>query len=175
MYLISAYFDKETNKKIEYYINKIAKRTGNTFMVDNHVPPHLTISAIEARSSDVLIPYMENLRCELKKGNVQMVSVGALFPYVLYMTPVLNEYLMSVSNMVYDSFERLTEIKISRFYKPMQWLPHITLGKTLTKEQMQTAFVVMQESFAPFTGEIVRVGLAKTNPHEDILEFELNR
>ena len=35
MYLISVYFDNKSNKIISDYINKIAQKTGNTFMTDN--------------------------------------------------------------------------------------------------------------------------------------------
>ena len=49
----------------------------------------------------------------------------------------------------------------------------MTLGKTLTKEQMQTAFAVMQDNFQPFTATITEIGLAKVNPHEDVVRFEL--
>ena len=49
MYLISVYFDDKSNKIISNYINKIAQKTGNTFMTDNHVPPHLTIMSVEVR------------------------------------------------------------------------------------------------------------------------------
>ena len=50
MYLISVYFDDKSNKIISNYINKIAQKTGNTFMTDNHVPPHLTIMSVEVLS-----------------------------------------------------------------------------------------------------------------------------
>ncbi len=173
MYLISLYFDQQTNRKIQNDINKIAEQTGNTFMTDNNVPPHLTISAIEARSGGELIPYMDNLRESLQSGSVQIVSVGALFPYVLYMTPVLNAYLQEMSQTIYNVFCDIPEVSVSRFYQPMQWLPHITLGKKLTKEQMGLAFQIMQERFSPFEGKVVEMGLAKTNPHEDIWNMQL--
>lgn len=173
MYLISVYFDETTNKRIQHFINKIAEQTGNTFMTDNHVPPHLTISSIEARSGEILMPCMEGMQDRLSAGNISFVSVGALFPYVLYMTPVLNEYLQNMSQSVYDVVKDIPGVSVSRFYQPMQWLPHVTLGKTLTKEQMQEAFTMMQESFAPFEAKVVRIGLAKTNPHEDIWETGL--
>ena len=54
MYLISAYFDQRTTKNLQKYIDRIAQEAGNTFMTQNHVPPHMTISAIEARNVDVL-------------------------------------------------------------------------------------------------------------------------
>lgn len=173
MYLISAYFDEKTNRIINRYINQIAEKTGNLFMTENHVPPHLTISSLEARSGEVLLPYVGGLKDRLMQGSIQFVSVGMFFPYVMHLTPVLNEYLQKMFDEVYVAVSGDPEVKVSRFYQPMQWLPHITLGKKLTKEQMQIAFEIMQEGFAPFEGTITALGLAKTNPHEDILWIEL--
>ena len=62
---------------------------------------------------------------------------------------------------VFDEVKSIPECAVSRYYKPMSWLPHITLGKTLTKEQMQMAFSVMQESFVPFEATITEIGLAR--------------
>lgn len=173
MYLISAYFDEKAQKTIERYIHQVAIKTGNSFMTDNHVPPHLTISAVEAKCGEVLLPYVEKLRGQLSQGTVQFVSVGMLLPYVMYLTPVLNKYLQELSQRIYDSISGIPEVSVSRFYQPMQWLPHTTLGKTLTKEQMRIAFEVMQERFAPFDATIIKLGLAKTNPHEDLLRLDL--
>ena len=47
MCLVSIYFDEKTNKTIQNYINQVAKKTGNTFMLDGKVPPHIIISAFE--------------------------------------------------------------------------------------------------------------------------------
>ena len=55
MYLISAYFDQRTTKILQKQIDRIARETGNTFMTQNHVPPHLTISAIEARNVEGIL------------------------------------------------------------------------------------------------------------------------
>lgn len=41
--------------------------------------------------------------------------------------------------------------------------PHITLS----------AFAVMQNQFAPFTGEAVEIGLARTNPYRDLCKIKL--
>ena len=147
MYLISVYFDDKSNKIISNYINKIAQKTGNTFMTDNHVPPHLTIMSVEAREEKKLTEVMEQLERSLTKG--QLVSVGVLLPYVLYAAPVLNLYLEDMIEQVHDMVKHIPEVRMSRYYQPMQWLPHITLGKKLSKEQMQEAFSVMQELFAP--------------------------
>lgn len=173
MYLISAYFDERTNQRIIHLIQQIAHKTGNTFMIDNQVPPHLTISSLEARRGEVLFPYLEALQEQLSGGSIELVSVGMFFPYVMHLAPVMNAYLLDLSQQIYDAVQGIPEVNVNRFYQPLHWFPHITLGKTLTKEQMQLAFAVMQDGFAPMEGRITKLGLAKTNPHEDLMMREL--
>ena len=38
MYLISVYFDKKTENRIQSYINDVASESGNLFMIENQVP-----------------------------------------------------------------------------------------------------------------------------------------
>lgn len=171
MYLISVYFDQKANKILQGYLDQIAEKTGNTFMIAHKVPPHMTISSIEARNVEVLQPAFESLRGKIVSGTIQFVSVGQLLPYVFYATPVLNAYLLELSRQIYDAFKEIPETSISKFYQPLSWLPHVTLGKTLDKEQMQKAFAEMQNRFAPFTAKVVEIGLARVNPHEDVARF----
>ena len=130
MYLVSVYFDDKSNKIISDYINKIAQKTGNTFMTDNHVPPHLTIMSVEAREEENLTEVMEQLERSLTKGQIQLVSVGVLLPYVLYVTPVLNLYLEDMIEQVHDMVKNIPEVRMSRYYQPMQWLPPIKPGNS---------------------------------------------
>lgn len=173
MYLISAYFDNQSNKVLNRYIKQIAKETGNQFMISHQVPPHMTISQIEARSEEVLIAHFYKLQDELCKGSIEIASVGMMMPYVIYAMPVFNQYLQDLSMDVYRTFNQIDETKISKYYKPMSWIPHITLGKTLTKEQMIGAVRILQDGFVPMTAEITEIGLARVNPHEDIVRLTL--
>ena len=173
MYLISIYFDEKTNKILQRYIDRIAEKSGNYFMIENKVPPHMTIASIEARNVNVLKPAFEDLNGKLCAGNMKVVSIGQLFPYVLYATPVMNQKLFDLSGEIYKAFCDIPETTLSEYYKPFSWLPHITLGKTLDKVQMQKAFQAMQESFVPFTAQFDEIGMAKVNPPEDVARFKL--
>lgn len=175
MYLVSLYFDEKSSRILSRYIKKIAEKTGNIFMTENRVPPHLTVASLESKDEAGLIQKMNVLKEQLQTGKIQLVSVGALFPYVLYITPVLNQYLEDVAEQVYDQLTGISDIKMSRYYQPMQWLPHITVGKKLTKKQMQDAFALMQEYFTPMEAYVIEIGLAKTNPHKDIVRIKLNK
>ncbi len=172
MYLVSAYFDSETNKILQGYINKIAAVTGNDFMVKNNVPPHLTLSAIEARGVDVLIPAFDSLVGEIKQGEMSIITVGQLMPQVIYVAPYLNEYLSTLEQSVFDCLSEIPETTVSNYYRPLSWLPHITLAKTLTREQMLEAIKGLQD-FKSIKANVVKIGLAKVNPHQDVREILL--
>jgi 2'-5' RNA ligase len=173
MYLITAYFDDNTNRMLQAYIDRIAQATGNNFMTDNHVPPHLTLSAIEAREAKTLATGFDLLEGKIKATPIRIVTVGQLLPYVMYVAPVLDRSLLELQESVSNAFKTIPETMISKYYQPYSWFPHITLAKKLQKDQMQAAFCIMQEKFQPIKGVITKVDLAKVNPHEDLAMYYL--
>lgn len=173
MYLISVYFDAKTNKILQKHINEVSEVTGNDFMLSHKVPPHLTILQLEARSEKVLEPYMADIRGKSLAGWIDIVSVGMFLPRVLYLTPVYNECIDGILRLAYDVFSGIPEVCINKYYRPFSFQPHITVGKTLSEEQMGQAFEKLQRSFVPIRGRIMEIGLSKVNPHEDIVRFAL--
>lgn len=173
MYLVSIYFDEKTNERINQLIRKTAEKSGNTFMLDGNVPPHITISAFETKKEKEVIERLKACAAQLFQGKLQWVSVGTFLPHVLYITPVLNEYLHNTEVDIFEALNVLEDTIIRNCYQPFQWLPHTTIGKTLTKEQLQTAFAELQEQFTVFEGNVTGIGLAKTNPYTELAWFEL--
>jgi len=173
MYLISIYFDEKTNATIKHHMERVAECTGNTFMLDGNVPPHITICALESMHEEQLVMVLEQQKDKLQQGSLNWVSVGTFLPQVIYLQPVLNQYLQQMAEQIYQGVEALSNTKISPMYQPFNWLPHSTVGKTLSKEQLQKAFIALQNSFVPFQGEVVKIGLAKTNPYTEIRNWVL--
>ena len=173
MYLISVYFDDATNKRIQSYINQVAKQTGNRFMIEGKVPPHITVTALEASDEQKVIAAMEQVLPGVKRGTLQWASLGQFFPHVIFITPVLNEYMQMLSQNVHEKLHAVEGMISSPYYQPFRWLPHTTIAKHLTETQMRVAFEVMQKSFGMFEGEVVEIGLAKTNPYQDLAKWKL--
>lgn len=173
MYLISLYFDEKTNGRINQYIRQVASESGNQYMLDKNVPPHITISAFETRQIETVAASLEAELSKVPAGTLQWVSVGQFFPYVLTIIPVLNEYLHSLSAGIYDILKNTDDVIVSRYYQPFQWMPHTTIGKKLNREEMEAGFRVMQNSFGMFGGQAVRIGLAKASPYTEIASWDL--
>ena len=173
MYLISIYFDEKTDRQIRKLMAQVAEKTGNTFMQDNHVPPHITVAAIETRDENVAIAVLEKCVQVLQQGKLRFITTGTFFPQVLFLEPVLNEYLHELACAVNDAVKDLPDTIVSPYYQPFSWLPHVTLAKQLSEEQILLAFETMQKRFASFEGTVTRIGIAKTNPHRDLQVWDL--
>lgn len=173
MYLISIYFDLKTTERIQQYMNQIAKKTGNKTLIEGQVPPHITISAFDAKDEEAVLEGFQSLAQEVSSGVVQWVSLGTFSSSVLYLAPVLNEYLYNLSGQIDAGIAQLEDVAIRPCYRPLQWMPHTTIGKHLSKEEMLLAFQVMQNQFGAFSGKAVKIGLAKTNPYRDLAGFDL--
>lgn len=169
MYLVSLYFDDVTVKRLESHIKGIAKATGNEYMVKYSVPPHMTVAAVQNADEDVLVRIMAEAAGNFKSGEINIVSVGAFLPGVLYAMPVLNEYLHNLCSRINDSLSDVEGISLDKKYQPFSWVPHITLAKKLDNSQLLKGIEVLQNEFGAFKGKVVRLGLARTNPYEEII------
>ena len=173
MYLISIYFDEETDRKIKGYMKQIAKYTGNTAMMDGNVPPHITVGAFRTDSEEIAKEIFRRIVQKSFSGNIQWVTVGSFLPSVIYISPILNEYLYQLSEITKTELNSKEGIWVDKRYQPHSWFPHTTLGKKLTREELLNAFKVLQGQFGPFMGEAVKIGLAVTNPYRDLEICEL--
>ena len=173
MYLISIYFDKETEDRLNLIMQRVAKVTGNQFMLNHQVPPHITVAAIETKREEELLARVESILKDLKQGEIKFVSAGTFSTKVVFVQPVLNEYLHQLSVILTKELEQMDETILSPYYQPFSWLPHCTIGKQLSKEEMQKALFELLAYFTPIDGYVTQIGVAKTNPHKDIKIWEL--
>lgn len=173
MYLVSIYFDDKTNETIRKYIERVAEKTGNTFMIDGKVPPHITVGAFETKAyreelMNVLNPVLGNICVDA----VQLASIGTFQTSSIFLSAVYNEYLHEICKSICEVLESVDNTIIRKNYQPFHWLPHVTIGKTLSKEQQLLAFEELQNSFGMLEANVVKIGLSKTNPYMDICMWE---
>lgn len=173
MYLISIYFDENADNKIRRLIHKVAEKSENRYMIEAGVPPHITISAFETDQVNKVIDLFDCKVHDIKAGKLQWVSIGVFNPHVIFLSPVLNEYLHKLSVFVNETVSCVDNVSISRFYLPLQWMPHTTIGKKLSVEEMLMAFKTLQNNFRMFEGTVTKIGLAKTNPYQEIRNWDL--
>lgn len=173
MYLVSLYFDEKADAKIQSFINKVAGKCGNNFMIDGQVPPHITIAAFQTQQEAEVTERLDEAVKNMKSSSIIWASIGVFKSSVVFLAPVLNEYLHNLSVNIYESISALDNISISKYYLPFQWMPHTTIAKKLSKEELMPAFEELEKNFTIFSGMVTRIALSKTNPYKDIMVWEL--
>ncbi|MGL4106827.1 2'-5' RNA ligase family protein [Clostridium sp. LP20] len=175
MYLVSLYFDDKTARKIQGLINKVSVVSGNDFMTNNNVPPHITIAAFQSDEEDKVIELLDKRIKDIDRGEIIWASIGVFKSSVIFLAPVLNEYLHNLSVNIYEGISSVENISISKFYLPFNWMPHTTIGKKLTKEELMLAFQELEKNFTTLSGLVTKIALSKTNPYEDIIVWHLDK
>ena len=174
MYLVSLYFDDKTSRKIQGFINKVASKSGNSFMIDGNVPPHITITSFQTAEENRVVEILDKRIKDIEAGIIDLVSIGVFKSSVIFLAPILNEYLHNLSVSIYESISLVENICISKYYMPFQWMPHTTIAKKMTREELMAAFQELEKNFTIFSGMVTRIALSKTNPYEDIIVWELD-
>ncbi len=78
----------KAEKILQKHIDRIAAASGNTFMTDHHVPPHLTITSIQSREEEPVLVLMEELKAKnLHSAGIDIMSLGIFLPQVMYAAP----------------------------------------------------------------------------------------
>ncbi len=174
MFLISAFFDPLTNRVLQNLINGIADITGNQFMLEFNVPPHLTFLQIQTRTGQVQLEQaVKNLEGKLQSIPLVFTACGSEIPNVVYAKVRMTDELKTQLNLVYEEIIKIPDVKINPHYLPENIFPHVTLGKTLTREQQAAAMDYVKKNFSMFQGNISEVALTCGKPPYPLVYFSI--
>ncbi|GHT98935.1 hypothetical protein FACS1894142_5910 [Spirochaetia bacterium] len=173
-YAVALYFDKTIEEKINSLILKIANDCGNKYMVDNKIPPHITISLFQY--DDIIAPIIkiidENISW-FKKGNISLVSIGIFNPNVLFIMPIVNNFLIKANRKITKLLESDKKINMDKNYIQNQWVPHISLAVKLNTDELINGIKTVINNYNAFGGEINRIVFSECNPYKEIKIWNL--
>ena len=172
-YAVTLEFDKETEAKIQEMIDEVARVTGCAYMKLAKIPPHVTVSALVSNNEAALLSEMEQIAKELNKDFVWFANIGVFNPFVIYLGPVMNEFLQNTCQTVNERLLKYAEVGNRGRYLPNQWVPHAAIAVKLTPDALKEAFVIVQERFSAFGAMAERIVLARAEPYEKLKAWEL--
>lgn len=173
-YAVTLEFDKETENKIQQMIDEVARVTGCDYMKQSKIPPHVTVSALVSDNEAALLLEMESIAKTLNKGFVFFANIGVFNPLVIYLGPVMNEFLQDTCRTVNERLLKYAEVGSRGRYMPNQWVPHTAIAVKLTPDALKEAFAIVQEKFSAFGATAERIVLARAEPYEELKSWELN-
>ncbi|MGN1369471.1 MAG: 2'-5' RNA ligase family protein [Aristaeellaceae bacterium] len=172
-YAVTIEFDQEAESKIQEMIDEVAKATGCDFIKVSKIPPHVTVAALVSDQESALIAEMESIAESMQKGAVWFANIGVFNPLVIYLGPVLNEFLQNTCRIVNERLLKYADIGNRGRYMPNQWVPHAAIAVRLTPEALKEAFEIIQAKFSAFGATAEKVVLARAEPYEEIQSWKL--
>lgn len=173
-YAVTLEFDKESEDKMQEMIDEVARVTGCDLMKQQNVPPHVTVCCLEGDNDDVLLSEMEAIAATMKKSPIRFADIGVFNPFVIYLGPIMNDFLWNTCRRVNERLLQFAEVGNKGNYLPNRWVPHAGIALKLTPEALKEAFAIVQEKFRPFDAMVERIVLVKAEPYEEMWAWELN-
>jgi len=173
-YAIVLYFDNTTNIIIGNMIERTAALSGNNYMLDINIPPHVTLGCFFSNEQANLYERVESFAKGVTPFEVTFHTIGAFEPYVLFASPVKDERLTQLNALLHESLLNSYEPAENANYLPDRWMPHCSLAVRLDAEQFAKAKAIESEIDLPFTARVTKIALAKCNPYNVMATWNIN-
>ena len=176
-YAVSLHFSQKVNDIVISTLQAIADETGNRFMIENKIPPHITIGAFHAAREEEakLLKLVEEFARGQKAGTVQFSEVSDFNGKVLFLKPEKNLFLSEINNALHNLLLPEFEKAENGYYLPDIWFPHTTLATRLNQSQFSAAKEIAKQISLPLEAAIEELAVYQCSPFLELKKFELSR
>ena len=176
-YAVSLHFSQKVNEIITSTSKAIADKTGNRFVIENKIPPHITIGAFHAAREEKakLLQLVEDFAQGQKVGTVQFSEVGNFNGKVLFLKPEKNLFLSEINKALYSLLLPEFEKAENGYYLPDIWFPHTTLATRLNQSQFSAAKEIAKKITLPLEAAIEELAFYQCSPFLELKKFGLSR
>lgn len=172
-YAVVLYFDQTSEKKLLGLMKTLVDSGMNDYMIDNKIPPHITLTVFRKEKATGIKERIEDFAARIQKQHLSLTSIGFFNPRVIFLSPVINNFLLESCSQIYETMSEITS-DFAAVYLPNQWVPHVALGVRLEPQELIKAFVVLQKEFKPFNVMVSRIALIECTPYNEIYSIALN-
>lgn len=175
-YAVSLHFPQEVNEIVISTVKSISEITGNSFIIENKIPPHITIGAFHAskQNEKKLLWLVEEFSKTQKAGLVQFKGIGNFNGKVLFLQPEKNGFLAKINAELHSLLLPEFEKAENGYYLPEIWFPHTTLATRLNQNQLEKAIKIAERIPLPFESKISEIAVYMCSPFEELKCFCLN-
>ena len=176
-YAVSLHFTQKVNEIIISTLHDIADETENCFMIENKIPPHITIGAFHAAREEEakLLQLVEDFAQRQKAGTVQFSGVGDFNSKVLFLKPEKNLFLSEINNALHSLLLPEFEKAENGYYLPDIWFPHTTLATRLNQSQFSAAEKIAKQIALPLEAAIDELAVYQCSPFLELKKYKLSR
>lgn len=175
-YAVSLHFSQNVNEIITSAVTSIADVTGNRFILENKIPPHVTIGAFHAAKEKELrlMQLVEDFSKSQKSSTVHFTEIENFNDKVLFLKPEKDDFLSVINKRLHEVLLPEFEKGENGYYLPDIWFPHTTLATRLNQSQFSNALSIAEKVPHPLMAEVSEIGLYQCSPFAELKHFPLN-
>ncbi len=143
-YAVSLNFDEAANSYICSLMNCLAQASGNSYMTEHKVPPHLTLGIFHCAASDLEKlkelgdSFANQAQSLLQEGlTLDFEGLDNFLDKVIFLKPQKSQVLQKLNEELHKKLLPFFEAGDNRNYLPENYFPHIALGVKLTPSQFE--------------------------------------
>lgn len=174
-YAVSLHFTEDVSKTIMNTVQEIATIIGISFILDNKIPPHITIGAFHAAKGkeNQLLQLVDNFTKRQRAGQITFSALGDFNKKVLFLKPDKNDFLTQLNSDIHKLLLPSFEKGENGYYLPDIWFPHTTLATRLSQIQFQKALDIARKIRLPLKADINEIAVYQCSPFLELERFAM--
>lgn len=176
-YTISLHFPQKVNEIIISTVEAISDLTGNHFITENKIPPHITIGAFHAAKDEEskLLQLVEDFAKKMEPGIIHFCDIGNFNNKVLFLKPEKDDFLAKINADLHSILLPKFEKAENGYYLPEIWFPHTTLATRLNQSQFEKAKEIAGKIKLPLEAEISEISVYQRSPLEELKRLTIRQ
>jgi len=172
---ISAWFDQQTEDSVREVWRQLAESGVFSEFHDGPFRPHITLSAYVNLEVDSCVACLRDFLCTTPPLSVSLYSLGQfLLPTgAIYISSLINEPLLAFRREIARRLSSFGSVLFLPYYEPDRWVPHVSLARGLTPQQLLAAFEICQKIPLPISAQVNRVGIIEFPIERELYELFL--
>ncbi|HEU4327923.1 MAG TPA: 2'-5' RNA ligase family protein [Roseiflexaceae bacterium] len=163
--VIEAFFDPVTEGTIRSMWQTIERAALPAKLPSSGSRLHISLASCDYLERGVFVPLLEHITAATSCFSIRFAHFGRFIAGegALFLAPVVSEQLISLHRSVLAAFERY-KLAASSYDLPDQWVPHCTLVRAISSDDVGAAIAVCHSVGIPLQGQIEALGLVAVCP-----------
>ena len=174
-YAVLIYFDHASEVKIRRIQSEVSRVTGNNYLSDNNILPHITLSLFSKESYQDILEDLASYAAELRDISVSLSSIGVFNsnPAVVNLLPVVSDDLIRTHKSLTAKLSRHIS-DFNPYYERANWVPHCAVAVNISPDELIGAIETTCRLFTPIICTFSTLSLVECNPYSKVADWKIN-